>query len=63
MAIEMTHINMYIGETFRKQTNVIDDTTITHDHQRIFVAFIISIIGIPIRATTTGRIPLNAFIT
>ena len=61
-AITMTHINIYIGETFRKQTNIMDDITIVHDHQRIFVALIISIIGIPINATTTGLIPLNAFI-
>ena len=43
-----------------KQTRVMDETTITQDHHLIFVAFIISIIGTPINATTTGLIPLNA---
>ena len=43
-----------------KQTRIIEDTTMTHDHHLILVAFIMSIIGTPIRATTTGRMPLNA---
>ena len=59
----MTHISMYIGETFRKQTNAIDKTTTAHDHHFIFVAFIMSMTGTPMRATTTGLMPLNAFIT
>ena len=61
-AITITHINIYIGDTLRKHTRVIDDMTIIQDHQRIFVALIISIIGTPIRATTTGLIPLNALV-
>ena len=59
----MTHISIYIGETLKKQTKVIDKTTITHDHHFIFVAFIMSITGTPMSATTTGLIPLNALIT
>ena len=59
----MTHISIYIGETFNKQTKVIDKTTITHDHHFIFVAFIISIVGTPMSATTTGLMPLNALMT
>ena len=62
-AMTIIHINIYIGDTFRKQTRSIEDITTTHDHHLIFVAFIMSIIGTPIRATTTGRIPLNAFTT
>lgn len=59
----MTHISMYIGETFRKQTNAIDKTTTAHDHHFIFVAFIMSMTGTPMSATTTGLMPLNALIT
>ena len=62
-ATTMTHINIYIGETLRKQTSVIEEITTTQDHHLIFVAFNISIIGTPINATTTGLIPLNALIT
>ena len=62
-AITMTHINIYIGETFMKQTSVMDEMTITHDHHLMFVALIMLIIGTPISATTTGLIPLNARIT
>lgn len=54
---------MYIGETLKKQTNVIDTTTTAHDHHFILVALIISMTGTPMSATTTGLIPLNAFIT
>ena len=46
-----------------KHTRVIESITISHDHHLMFVAFIMSIIGTPIRATTTGRIPLKALIT
>ena len=46
-----------------KHTSAIDAMTMAHDHHLIFVAFIISIIGLPIRATTTGLIPLNARMT
>lgn len=54
---------MYIGETLKKQTNVIDTTTTAHDHHFILVAFIMSITGTPMSATTTGLMPLKAFIT
>jgi hypothetical protein len=54
------HINIYIGDTFRKHTSVIEETTITHDHHLIFVALIMDIIGTPINATTAGLMPLNA---
>ena len=54
---------MYIGEILKKQTKVIDMTTIVHDHHFIFVALIMSITGTPMSATTTGLMPLNAFIT
>ena len=43
-----------------KQTSVIVDITITQDHHLIFVVLIMVIIGTPMRATTTGRIPLKA---
>ena len=46
-----------------KHTNIIEDATITHDHHLILVALIMSIMGTPIRATTTGLMPLNARIT
>ena len=46
-----------------KHTSIIDDSTITHDHHFIFVARIISYIGSPMSATTTGLIPLNALMT
>ena len=62
-AITITHINIYIGETFRKHTSVMEHMTITHDHHFILVALIISIIGTPISATTTGLIPLNILST
>ena len=62
-AITMTHISIYIGETLKKQTKVIDKTTIVHDHHFIFVALIMSMTGTPMSATTTGLMPLNAFIT
>ena len=62
-AVAMTHISIYIGETFRKQTKLIDDTTTAHDHHSIFVALIMSITGTPMSATTTGLMPLNALMT
>ena len=37
--------------------------TNNHDHHFISVALIMSIIGMPISATTTGLMPLNALIT
>ena len=40
-----------------------DDNMMSHDHQRILVALTIVIMGTPIRATTTGRMPLNALMT
>ena len=43
-----------------KQTSAIVDITITQDHHLIFVVLIMVIIGTPMRATTTGRIPLKA---
>ena len=46
-----------------KQTSVMDAITIAQDQTFIFVALIMSIIGTPIRATTTGLIPLNARMT
>ena len=54
---------MYIKKKKKKQTNVIDTTTTAHDHHFILVALIISMTGTPMSATTTGLIPLNAFIT
>ena len=59
----ITHINIYIGETFSTQTNIIDEIAITQDHHLILVALIMSNIGTPIRATTTGLMPLNALMT
>ena len=56
----MVHISIYIGETFMNQTRVIDAITTSHDHHFIFVDFIMSIIGTPMSATTTGLMPLKA---
>ena len=62
-AATITHINIYIGDTLRKHTNTMDEITIIHDHHLILVALIMSYIGTPMRATTTGLIPLKALTT
>jgi hypothetical protein len=62
-ATTMTHINIYIGDTLSTHTSVIDAIHTIHDHQRILVALSISIMGTPMRATTTGRMPLKALMT
>ena len=54
---------MYIGDTLRRHTSTSVAIHIHHDHQRILVALNISIMGAPINATTTGRIPLKALMT
>jgi hypothetical protein len=60
IAVTITQIRIYIGDTFKKHTNVMDPNTISHDHHLILVALVMVIIGTPINATTTGLMPLNA---
>ena len=59
-AATITHINIYIGDTFRNVTRTREINITVHDHHFILVALIIVMRGTPMSAATTGLIPLNA---
>ena len=63
MDTQKSHWNRSRKGFHRKHTSTIDDMTMSHDHHLIFVALIISVIGTPIKATTTGLMPLNIRMT